>query len=307
MANSIQSFFLPSPENFNLNFAIVSSAKEATERSRKILIFICFAVVLAFSHFWSSRPGSWMNAEIVNFKKSILWGVDSNYVKRIVVLEEKRDEFRKIYMAHKRLNLGLSYKLNELRSLNEMRREELILVKIPVIGVKFHLNDLGFLGGSAFSILMLLLTLCTGREYDNLCIVKRSLLEHSSSTRNSFMIYMNTFQVMTVPSNSFLPHWYSYLSRIILISPLLMQSIIILNDFNTLSIGLGASKQNTIINTIASFFFLAIIARFTIQSYRLNQKIDNFWDNAQFELALTGVGNNATQQSSIPPSTSKNN
>jgi hypothetical protein len=198
---------------------------------------------------------------------------------------------------------------------NEM--ENMHLVKVPVLGNAFDLNDLGFIGGITIYILMMIARFTLRREASNLEIALRSITERYPDEANvgDFTAYLdeneapalkqgyNRPKLLTAVNFIRRQHHYNFLSmnEIFTLPPLevtegkpeltkgeklvmslfwfpsIVYFVVVCNDTLSISEGWGISKANTLLLCVTEAFFLIYIVRASIRCTRLKNIIHSLY------------------------------
>src|SRR4051794_25498210 len=106
----------------------VDAAKEATTRTRQILLVMIVSSILVFAACWNSLEGSWVNQRLVDTRKAVGSSKPGE-----VPLEQY---FKLMWMQR-------------------IRAEQVSQIHVPFLGINFDVDDLGMLGGIAFVVLLI--------------------------------------------------------------------------------------------------------------------------------------------------------
>ena len=87
-------------------------------------------------------------------------------------------------------------------------------------------------------------------------------------------------QILTIPSltDQKIEWYWKYLPKLLYILPVIVQSYILYNDFDTLELGMSLSRRNTLIVSILSSFFLVIMLFLTYKCIAISLEIDRLWE-----------------------------
>jgi hypothetical protein len=167
------------------------------------------------------------------------------------------------------------------QKLEEARTGNILLIHIPFFGTVFDVNALGLWGGLTFAVLLLLFRFSLWREYNNL---RLTFTETKSAHLRFCYRSLAMQQVLTVPPA--LSPRQPYLKpkgsvvQWLYFPPLIIQTLIFLNDLRTSDIGGMFNFNLTMISTVASLFLWGSIAVLTDRCLQLSAAIDEEWDKA---------------------------
>jgi hypothetical protein len=153
-------------------------------------------------------------------------------------------------------------------------------------------NDLGLLGGFAFTVILLWLKFGLSKEYTNLKLVFH---EARKSGQLEFCYYYLAMQQMLTipkgvrgmrdqPNRSF----WNTVPNLLVLLPLTVQSVVILHDLGTFDLGELTRASNALAGVIVGSIFLGIILVLTIQCFVLVLDTDKEWDRAAWGLERQG-------------------
>nr|AIA16032.1 Unknown Function [uncultured bacterium] len=165
--------------------------------------------------------------------------------------------------------------------LEDARTTNILLIHLPFFGIVFDVNALGLWGGLTFTIILLVFRFSLWREYNNLRLTFRE-----AKPDHLRFCYMSLAmqQVLTVPP-SLTPGQTDLKPRGSVVQglyfpPLLIQLLIIINDFMTSDVGGLFNFNLTQISTVVSMFFFGLIVFLTMRCLQLSRAIDKEWDAA---------------------------
>jgi hypothetical protein len=268
----------------------ITVAAAAAHRGRSILIVMITASILAFSAFWNSRQGSWLNSRLRLATEGAQW-MNMKQDDRDRLTQEQRDYYRRSeeYMAVR--GIQTPDQINEVvKRLQALQSEQVNLIKIPFFGSIFDVNDLGLLGGFAFAILLLWFKFGMSRELQNIILT----FNEGRRRKQLRVCYQQLAmqQVLTVPKmlpdhphpKQISPSFWDKLPKILFVLPFLVHATVFGYDLYSFKFGMSVSQFNTIFNTAFALLFLAIILMLTVSCYLVSYEISNEWKQAYDEL-----------------------
>jgi hypothetical protein len=165
---------------------------------------------------------------------------------------------------------------NNLDKLTESRIEHIDMVRVPILGVLFHINYLGFYSGLTISVLYFLFYFSLKREHINTKIAFRSGWENIKSDHHHYYYYeyLSMFQVLTIPKKLFTTNKtnfiYTAFSSTLMRIPYIIFFFVVLYDYLTISVGY---KTNILLTYVILFFNTA----FLFLNYLLGERVAKFW------------------------------
>lgn len=148
----------------------LDAGNDATNRTRYVYIVLLVATILIFIGLNNSYVNSWMVDDLRqaykpgdDYIKGVLQPTDQDegYFRDSPVYDEHRERVQTAHPA----DLA---KRDVQQALVRMHMESRLLLKIPILGLAIHVNDLGFLGGITLIVLLLLTRTSLSREIKNL-------------------------------------------------------------------------------------------------------------------------------------------
>jgi hypothetical protein len=287
----------------------VDALTAAAGRCRRILVVLAVASVLFFVAYWNSRDDSWPTLRL-RMAQACLYEGSYRDETKVPENEDARNRFleQKTFMAATGL-LGVGIGNDERRVLLErdiqeyrrLKKENIILVRVPFFQVVFDVNDLGVLSGITFTLLLLGYWFSVTRERDTLKhaftaganLFKACRIDGEEHTYH----VLSTSQVLNVPDldpdDRRRPEWSGfvkkYVAKLLVVPPLLIQLAIIWNDQSTIKYGSTLSEHKTSITlTIEGILFFLILV-LTIVCTIVSLDITRIWDD-KFIVVQAEVG-----------------
>ena len=157
--------------------------------------------------------------------------------------------------------------------------------KIPLFNISFDINDLGFISGLGFLIVLLLLYLSLTRERENVRIAFKASYyiykETHISKRKNFYYMLSMNQLLSMPHviNKRNKRWLQHLPVLLISLPSIFSLLILINDISTIDIGQKIADSEAFLNfeLVASAVFLVLIIVITIASVIEFENIQSLW------------------------------
>lgn len=276
----------------------IRTAKHSALPPRLILLFVVLASAHAFLAFWNSLSNSWMNERVNACRNALAW------IHRTPDLVLDSDELDDLISAagiysileiqdKKELELAVRAMLSSLES---NRNEFIRLVRVPLVGVIFDINDLGMFSGFVLIVLLTMFRYTLAREAENLQLAytfaarmdHQLVLPDEDPLRYRTMCYdlLAMSQVIIVPAKRGPVTWYwRHMPKAGLALPLLVQAAILIYDLASRRIGLIFSSFNTVVVFMVSFSCLLGIIVLVFSSFGIWRQIEEFWATKADEVA----------------------
>lgn len=293
---------------------VINFENESSKRVRWILIILITASSLGLGCLWNSFSFSWKHKRVETFKdyisfldkvsernktrkelNSLMFKACDNIKKTSldsILIEQdklytKDNEESKIDTAFlsgyygKNVigleNLRIMYMIFWLTEAKDTK-----CFKIPFFDVNFDINDLGFIGGLGFSIILLLFYLSLIREKENIKIAFRaSKLEHADDyvKRRHFyyLLSMNQSVIMPHIMNKKGKRYLKILPLTLLCFPFVFSLCVFINDVSTNQVGSILCNSMTNFEYCMSSLFLTVIVVITIICVFEAYNIDQLW------------------------------
>ena len=270
--------------------AFVGSSK----RSRYVIMVLVFTSILIFIAYWNSRQASWINCRLPVAREAYKIMTEEGAEKDVKGMTEKE---RELYENARGLKEHRGYldsadARQRLDDLERVRAERVVSVPIPIFGVLVDVNDLGLLGGFAFTVILLWLKFGLSKEYTNLRLVFHEA--RKSGQLESCYYYLAMQQMLTIPrgvrSMRDQPNrsFWNTVPNLLVVLPLTVQSVVILHDLGTFDLGELTRASNALAGVIVGSIFLGIILVLTVRCFVLVLDTDKEWDRAAWELEGEG-------------------
>jgi hypothetical protein len=167
--------------------------------------------------------------------------------------------------------------LADYRDIFKFLVRETYLVRVPVLGIAFDINDLGVFSGLTFIFLLILFWFTLEREEENLRMTFK-LAEVHNCVREVYY-YLSMGQVLTLPQREapHKGHLWKYLPKAIYAAPLIVFCTIFVNDLMTSDWGRLLNNRATTFATVSSGIFLIIIFLLTVLCIHRSLRVDRLW------------------------------
>lgn len=267
----------------------ITAAAASASRARSILIVMITTSILAFSAFWNSRQGSWLNSrlhlaveghQLIEMRKS-----------GVALRPDQAEQYRAAIEFIGVRNIDSKEQITELiKRLQAVQSDQINLIRLPFFGSVFDVNDLGLIGGFSFVILLLWFRFGLSRELQNV-----SLTFAEARRRNQLKVCYQQLamqQVLTVPrmltdephQRRIPPSFWDKMPKVLFVLPFAVHAIVFGYDLYSFRFGMSVSPFNTIFNTACSLLFLAGILVLTINCYIVSGEVSKEWNEAYDKL-----------------------
>lgn len=244
---------------------------------------------------------------VKDYKKSLNYYIDTKFYKEIKYTDIKDingflTNLKDAIAYYKPETLGKDGAGDIFISLRRMEEESVKTIEIPFFNIGFDINDLGFIGGFSFFILLLILYYSLKREFENLDTVYAFISANFKlEDRLHYYYLLSMSQVLSSPqlpvreikapvkpkksmikaiSIFFLKHF----SKALYFLPFILLFIIFIRDCITVDVGLKISKLSTLVNIWGGFVFTMLILISTLMCIFFSVKFDRKWDEIRGEV-----------------------
>ena len=253
----------------------------ASRRSAFALMVLVFVEVISFSAFLNHLPGSWFNVRIGKATESYYQMVE--YLKQGEIDEKKW----KHYVIPKE-NIGEYAKLYDLRTLelvwedivvlSRIRRENWTVVKVPIFGIAFDLNDLGLFSGFAFLVVLMWYRFSLYKELHSLeqaVIVAKKVTKDEERAK---LLTLLALQQALIPSARDTKQvFWRFAPRGLVAIPAVMYFFIVGYDVLSWRIAWEFSPIGMVLGYVFRVAFMVLIVLITWQCFAFFWKIDRIW------------------------------
>ena len=252
----------------------LNAAGDSAQRSRTVTFVLVIASVLALACLLNSLQSNWMRQRISAIEKA-----DSEYSRTMLGLDKTTPLTAEHMTHHEAL-----YK-----AVVESYISNTFVVRVPLLGITFDINDLGLIGGLSLLVLLIWLRFAILREMDNLKIAFEEAKRQQEMNEMYHLLAMR--QVLTMPpmeggSTGWLGR---LLPKALMILPAIVMTMIFIHDLMTLDIGRAVSDRHVLLNLLGSVVCLALVIVVTIYSVLASFEIDEIWRRYWKELKSAPV------------------
>lgn len=207
--------------------------------------------------------------------------------------KDRLDKYRQLGMAieyvekHQVLNEGVLQ--NYIDKMDAAEIEHIDLVRVPILGVSFHINYLSFYSGLTLIVLYFLFYFSLKREHINSEIAFRRGWRNLKDFHHHYYFYeyLSMFQVLSIPRKLFEPpkeNWlHKVFSFISILLPFFVYVGVVMYDFFSRDIGMEANPILTKISIYLSCFFGVIICIISVRAYLFWLEMDKLWNYQALE------------------------
>ncbi len=181
--------------------------------------------------------------------------------------------------------------LNIISTLDDALVEHLDLIRVPILGVSFHVNYLGVYSGLLLMVLLILFYFSLLREKINLKITfKRGWIDLKHHHYYLYE-YASMLQVLSIPKSLFTYRrkknfTYILFSKTAIFLPLITYASLFFYDFSTVDIGSETNFYMTGVTIGLSLLFLVAIGIYSKKVSEQWSELDILWDNQAYEFNL---------------------
>jgi hypothetical protein len=244
----------------------MDAVKEASNRTRQILLVMIVASILVFAAFWNTRQDGWVNSRLRD---------------ATLAVEKLGDA--------KTTDATAAPVLYKLQWIQKIRAEQVSQIQVPVIGISFDVNDLGMLGGFAFIVFLIWVNYSVWHLSTNLRLALEFAknLDEQEPTQLLYYTYQNLAmrQVLTIPpkpasirtSEGKFKSLLQKASKLLYALPFIVQTIVVWHDWITTDIGNRYNSNATRIVLIMEIAFWCLNGILTIICFYIWRKTYETW------------------------------
>jgi hypothetical protein len=304
---------------------VIKTEYESSRRSRTFVVALSIASLIALSCLWNSLSFSWKHKRIEGYKNYVEHklreskndGIQRQLLKLHSYPVKTIDSLR----IHDSIENSLLNKIRDYKAISYnsylidlmdksfsdvldtanlkslymsyymMQNEHIKNFKIPLFDIDFDINDIAFIGGLGFAILLLVLFLCLKRDNENIRISfkaaslafekyqeKRPKEYYLKKKNFYYILSMNQLlampHIMDKPGNKFI----RTSPKILMLMPAFFSLCIFVNDLLTANIGIALSIPLTFFEYIISPMFFGVNSFLTFCCIRESLRIDSIWE-----------------------------
>jgi len=272
--------------------AFIQNVENTSKNVRYIVVLMALASIISFIGIWNSMEANWMQKRIQFYDYQIKWHncfenkkLEDSLIKVHKTDKELVEKYYKIKSYYSEHNYSEEVLKDLLLNLKINSFQNIYLIKIPIIGVAFDINDIGLISGATFSIILIVLLFSiifkhnqVKKTYD---IIKYShdsnkieylklLLMNQVLTNDKIKMHDNINQFKKIIKLRSLP-------LILYAVPAAIHIFIFIFDLSTLSQGELLNYNYSIIICILSGFFSLLIIILTTFVFINLSRVDFIW------------------------------
>jgi hypothetical protein len=252
----------------------LDSTGEAAKRTRLVTVVLVIATLLVFASVLDSQQTNWMHARLVHLRS-----INDDYTALKLGARptgtDSADIQERIYEDNYRGMWDAVYKTYV---------DNAWVVKVPFFGFTFDINDMGFVAGVGFIIILACLLFCLTREVDNLQLAFSQARKVSKLAEFYQLVAMR--QVFTVPESG-----QGTPSKVLTYSPklipwfsLLVYSSVAINDFRSRAVGRMLSNERYFLLVGFEVISLLLIMTLAYHASAALRRLDTIWDRTWKEI-----------------------
>ncbi len=255
----------------------LDATSDASKRTRTVSFTLVVACVLVFAGLLNSMQNHWMLQRLHELSNP-----NGIYTQSKIGSPPKKPTDGDGVKYEEYKNQQDLYEQRHLSLFSSAARayiENSLVIRVPLFGFTFDVNDLGLMGGMAFLVLLILLRFCLSREVDNL---KWSFSEaHKLGQCYEFYTLLAMRQVLTVPPthNISRGRFLLWAPKITYAAPLVLYGFVTLHDFQTAIYGKYLSSTHTLILLSIECLLLVGIFAITVMAITRLRRIDKIWSD----------------------------
>jgi hypothetical protein len=266
----------------------IEALGESASKVRFVMLAIIIAATASVATWWSARPDSWEKSRLSTFAENYslanrcgLWTeepLDQDTWQQPENPSISQD-YKYLFCPSNVIKWAKLYGITDKKAAEEFGNKEreafinnVLYIKVPILGPTFDINDLGLIAGVAFFLLMLVMVFYTHRGHENLalCMWKvrhiadsQECFDQPGSRANLLYHAIAMRQVFTVPPT--LARWKDiFILRrahyLLLALPIVVQARILRTDWMTKEVGAFFSQPQTAHSLLAQIILMALVA-----------------------------------------------
>lgn len=216
---------------------------------------------------------------------SIFW--DTSFVTRHKIYDRLGKAIQYIYINHISDKEVIDKYIDKLYA---AKVEHIELVRVPILGVTFHVNFLGVFSGLTLIVLYALFYFNLRREHINTKIAFRRGWRNAENYHHHYYYYeyLSMFQILSNPKRLFVKRkrtisGYSVFSSAAMYFPLFVYSMLVAYDWNSSWIGHEINDRLTNFTLYFGLFFWVLILLLSILVHLFWRRMDRIWDYQALE------------------------
>ena len=284
----------------------VQSFTASSDRVRHLIVISAVASVLVFAAYRNSLPGNWWNTRLDKARVAVRNEVWRDPVRRLETcrksgpqaaeFHESCDEVQETLAWFDKTTHGKVSLEAHLEELEKARVNDLLMVSVPFLGIRFDINDLGAFSAIGLAIICFTLCFAMARQHENLYLslwrVRRiadreGRYDDGQSKANFLYHALAMAQVFTRPPT--LARWRPrgigrVAIRALLFLPVLVQSLLVISNVRTIESALILNRRATIFSMALQVPLLFVILVSIVASCYYSRAGDLRWNETFFAI-----------------------
>jgi hypothetical protein len=255
----------------------LDSTGESSKRTRLVIVVLVIATFLIFAAVLNSQQKNWMHGRLANLEK-----IESPYTKAKLGSYPSRNSYSTEEEYRSACELYRSRYDALWGAVIKTYIDNAWVVRVPFFGFSFDVDDIGFLGGLGFLIILTCLRFCLTREIDNL---RLALSEARRIGRlEEFYQLIAMRQVFTVPPNEFInrSRFLVYTPKVIPWFSVLVYLVVVFNDFQSRELGKQIQHDRFMylmgFEYPAALLIISLAMTVTLRLVRLDKMLERAWN-----------------------------
>lgn len=215
----------------------------SSNRVRYVIVAITIASILVFVGYRNSSSEGWANSRLRLARMALnnqVWLLKPGKTTDKIENARRWAEIKGIR--------NIDDARDQVRLFDQERLDHVLQLQMPILGIRFDVNDLGFLGGTALAVLMLMLSFAISRQHENLFLSLwkvRSICDREGrkddGQSKANLVYHTLAMAQHFNKPPTLARWerqpWNNLSRLLLLLPISAQGLMLWNDWQTREVG----------------------------------------------------------------------
>jgi len=268
---------------------IFDKATVGSRNVRTLQVTIATCCIIVFIALYNSFQSGWIENRLkihecqLKYQTYIIGDSVPPQCKNDIREYSKFEDAKKYYDKHYYTPEILRHQyVNLLKSKND----NVLLVKMPFFNTVFDINDLAFMSGLAFFLILIIAIYTLHMKKNRLIVVADFLRSYEQETFEKKLAYylFMTNQILTINTGPFQTiKFVKHLPSIVYYMPLTVYIFVLLHDVLTFDLGSQISNTMTIISYGFSLVFLIFIIILTVLIQHASTLIDDVWKGVQAE------------------------
>jgi len=266
------------PESLDTIKPYIEAYNRSSERSRGTFFLIVVAAIIVVTTFLNTRHGGWIDQRVrqAALSYAAYEPQDSLHTGQVAAKADFQDALQK-----KGILTGTQLK-DRLESLERINADAQ-LVRMPIVGVAFDVNDMGIVAGATLFFLSLMLLYANSRERDNLAVTF-ARARRASCLPDAYELLSMAEVLHAPPKVGDEPNPPRVdIPILMLFVPLIAQAIVVGYDLATTDYGKLLSAAGTISVMVIETIFFALLVVLAFISRRIILDTRVIWKNANEE------------------------